>query len=193
MKYSLLVCALLIANLCTSAQDSVKVKELERRVNNLEKRMANNEQTPEAKRMAEVARERVATDKEKYSRDEIDKAEHLYQRANSALRDDKSKAILDSVVALYPKLNRAGCAQLYRAQQEYGAEKERLLISCISQFADCFYLDGTQVGPLATLYLAYYYKRTGKEADAQRLFKKVRKEYSTAVGHDGKLLIEKLP
>ena len=193
MQAFLITFFIVFSALAATAQDSTRIKELERRVKTLETRVARSNQSSEAKKMSEIAHERDAKDMEKFSREDLARAEQMYQRANRNLADERSKDILDSVVALYPQFNRAGCAQLYRAQRDHGSEKERLLIDCINRFSDCFYMDGTQVGPLAMLYLAAHYQRTDREADARRLIKRLKKECRDAVGHDGKLLVDKLP
>ena len=108
------------------------------------------------------------------------------------MSDSESKNLLDSIVSAYPQLNRAGCAQLYRAQREAGYEKERLLKDCIDRFYECYYLDGAQVGPLAVLQLASYYKEIGRVHDADKLFKQLRNKSPEAVSHGGTLLIDEI-
>ena len=181
--------------LCASAQKEDKVTELEQRVKRLEYRLARMEKgqaLPDAKKMMITARKKDADERRKYSAADIAKAEELYQQAANILSEDASKKLLDSVVSVYPQLNRAGCAQLYRARQETGPEKERLLKDCIARFSNCYYFDGTQVGPLAMLQLAEFYQESGREQDARKLFKQLRKESPEAVGHDGELLLNKI-
>ena len=108
------------------------------------------------------------------------------------MQDSASKKMLDSVVSTYPQLNRAGCAQLYRAQQEAGGKKERLLKDCIDRFSNCYYFDGTQVGPFATLQLASYYHQTGRQREARKLLRRLRNESPEAVGHSGELLVTRI-
>ena len=194
-----LVITLLIACSCiaASAQDADKVKELELRLQKLEERMSkmeNRQQTPEVKKMRKIAREHEDVERKNFKSGDIAKAEELYQKASKILPTSGSEAkkLLDSVVTTYPLLNRAGCAQLYRAQQDTAQEKERLLKDCIARFSTCYYLDGTQVGPLATFELALYYSETGRAHDARKLFKRLRDESPEAVGHDGELLVDKI-
>ncbi len=183
-----------------SAQDADKIKELEQKVQRLEERLAKVEHhvansqstTREAKKMMEVARRHVDVEKLNFKSADIQKAEQLYQKAAQLLSNDESKVLLDSVVSIYPQLNRAGCAQLYRAQQEAGELKERLLKDCINRFNTCYYLDGAQVGPLAIFQLAYYYQETERKRDARKLFKQLRHKHPEAVGHDGELLSSKI-
>ena len=183
----------------TWAQDADRVKELEQRVQKLEERMAklekrssDGQKTTEAKKMMKVARQHVELERQNFKSEDIAKAEKWYQKAAQILSDDASKSLLDSVVSVYPQFNRAGCAQLYRAQQEKEQEKERLLKDCLERFSSCYYLDGAQVGPLAMFQLAFYYRETNREHDANKLFKRLRKESPDAVGHDGELLVDKI-
>jgi hypothetical protein len=181
----LAVCAFVAA----SAQDADKIKELEQRIQRLEERMAKVEGP---KRMVEVAKQHVESERKNFKAEDIAKAEELYSKASRMLSEGDSKRLLDSVVSTYPQLNRAGCAQLYRGQQETGAEKERLLKDCIERFSTCYYLDGAQVGPMAMFRLAFYYRETGREPEARKLFERIRKESPEAVGHDGELLVKKI-
>jgi TolA-binding protein len=184
-----------------SAQEAEKVKQLEQRVKVLEEQVAQlqaaagkTRSNDNAKKMMKVARQHVEAERQKFKAQDIEKAEELYGEASQMYMQSSkdSKKLLETVVTLYPQLNRAGCAQLYIAQQESGTEKERLLKDCMKRFDACYYLDGTQVGPLATLQLAFYYCQAGKDDDARKLFKQVRDEYPDAVGHDGELLTDKI-
>ena len=182
------------------AQDGDRIRALENKVQRLEDRVARMEskayyagpsqQTPEARKIMRLAQARVAVDRATFGPGDIARAEELYSMAASSLSTDSSKAWLDRVVSEYPQLNRAGCAQLYRAQQETGAEKERLLKDCIERFSECYYLDGTQVGPYAIFQLAKHYQQSGKHSKADRLFEWIYDEYPNAVDHRGNLLVD---
>ena len=191
----LAVCSFIAA----SAQDTDKVKELELRVQKLEEQVAKLErnaesgrQIPQVKNMMKIARQHVESERKNFKSGDITKAEEIYQKASRILGGNEAEKLLDSVVSLYPQLNRAGCAQLYLAQQEKGQEKERLLKDCMERFSGCYYLDGAQVGPLAMLQLAYYYQQTGREHEARKLFKQLRHESPEAIGHDGELLVDEI-
>ena len=154
---------------------------------------ASSRQTPEAIKMEKVARRHMQDERKNFKQEEIQKAEELYTMASELLRNGGNpETLLDSVVSMYPQFDRAGCAQLYRAQLEKGQEKESLLKDCITRFSNCYYGDGAQVGPLAMLQLAEYDHLVGKEQDAQELVERLRKEYSESVGHDGVLLVDKI-
>ncbi len=207
MKALIITFVMACSFIAASAQDADKVKELEQRVRQLEERMAMlegrmakteggsaaNQQTPEAKKMQKVFLQHKEEERKNFKAADIQKAEELYIRASKLMREHGNpKTVLDSVVTMYPQLNRAGCAELYLAQQETGQEKERLLKDCIARFSTCYYGDGAQVGPLAMLQLASYYQQTGRDEDARKLFKRLGKESPDAVGHDGELLVEKI-
>ena len=181
----------------TSAQDGNNVKELEKRVRRLEERLAALEKaalSPEVKMKVKAAHQRDSQDHKNFKAEDIAKAEEMYQRAAQRYikyENDPNPA-LDSVVSAYPQLNRAGCAQLYRAQQESGPEKERLLKDCLDRFSGCYYFDGAQVGPLAMLQLAFYYKQTDRNREAGKLFKQLREKYPESVNHGGRLLVSEI-
>lgn len=183
----------------SSAQDTVRIKALEERLRKLELRLAKLETraagtgvTPEAQKMIKAAKEHVAQESKNFASLDLRNAEMLYQRGSNLYPGKESKPLLDSVVLVYPLFNRAGCAQLYRAWQETGSEKERLLNDCIARFFNCYYLDGTQVGPLAKLALGNYYVETGRQREAKAIFRQIEKESPEAVDHDGTLLINKI-
>jgi hypothetical protein len=192
--------ALFIACSCITAfAQNDPAKELEERVHRQEERMAKLEysatayqQPVPAKKMMIIARQHAMQEQSKFKAEDIARAEELYQKGAQIFQYDASKPLLDSVVSIYPQLNRAGCAQLYRAQQEAGKEKERLLKDCMARFSMCYYFDGAQVGPLAMMQLAFYYKQAGSEHDADNLLGRLRKENPEAVGHDGALLVSKI-
>lgn len=188
-----IVCIFAIS--AVTAQDSVRVKELEKKIERLEVRLARVESmasekkvSSEAKKMIKVVEKREKTERKKYKAEDIAKADQWYFKASRNMYNEDSQKLLDSVVSVYPYLNRAGCAQLYLAQQKEGTEKERLLKDCIDRFYTCYYLDGAQVGPLAMLRLADYYRYNGKSEDAIKLYKKIKHDCPKAVGHDGRLL-----
>jgi len=182
---------LAVCSIVASAQDADKLKELEQRVQKLEERMAKIDNPP-AKKMRNAARRYMEAERKNFKAEDIAKAEELYQKASKILSEDASKKLLDSVVTTYPQLNRAGCAQLYRAQQEIGPEKERLLKDCMKRFSKCYYGDGAQVGPLAMFQLAFYYQETDRDRDARKLFKQFRDESPEAVSHGGQLLVDEI-
>jgi len=181
-----------------SAQDSLKVKELEQRVKILEERMArleasskNGPQSEQLKKAKQAARQRSEVDDRNFKPEYIKKAEDWYVRASQNARTPEAVKLLDSLVSAYPRLNRAGCAQLYLAQWEKsGPEKEQLLKDCIDRFYSCYYFDGTQVGPFAMWQLAFYYKEQGKKDEARKLFKLIHSNCPDAVNHAGELLVD---
>jgi hypothetical protein len=204
---SLFTVLLLVYCISNSFAQGADKKELEQRVRTLEERIAVLEEriarvegastirqeTPEAIKMEKVAKEHIAKERDNFKAEDIQSAEEIYKRASKLMRkSEDSKSVLDSVVTIYPQLNRAGCAQLYRAQQETGAEMERLLKDCIARFFNCYYGDGVQVGPLAMFRLAEYYRVNGNVQEAHKLYVEIRKEYPDAVNHSGALLVDRM-
>ncbi len=179
------------------ADDSAKVKALEKRIQELEERVAKLEsctapavakaragQMVNAQRMK--ARARMRKDASVYSRDELREVESLYQArgGNSEERKDSLKQLVES----FPKANRTGCALLYLGQMSKGKEREDYLQKAIDGFNDCYYGDGVQVGAYARYYLAYYYKENGLEKKAEELFREIRSKYPDAINHKGQPL-----
>jgi hypothetical protein len=173
-----------------------QIQQLEQRVARLEayvSTLPGVEPSPEVKKMMEYAQLRMAMDKRVFSRKELGDIEALYQSAAKNLGSFESEKLLQMIVTQYPKSNRAGCAQLYAARyNKSGKDQERLLKDCIARFGDCYYGDGTQVGPFAMLNLANYYENAGKTEKAKALYDKIRKEHSDAVMHDGHLLVSEI-
>jgi hypothetical protein len=88
----------------------------------------------------------------------------------------------------YPRANRTGCAILNQAQSIEGFKQKSLLNKAIGPFGNCYYANGVQVGAYGRLYLAMLYKRDGKDASANKLFKEIRTNYPDAIDHKGQLL-----
>jgi hypothetical protein len=201
MRVLIVTVLVALSSLTSWAQDIDNTAALEKRVHQLEKRVAELERfvatlpqakpSQEVKRMMEYAQIRMALDNKVFSRDELSQIEKLYQLAAADMGSAESKARFETIVTQYPKSNRAGCAQLYLARHFNmpPEEQERLLKDCIDRFGDCYYGDGTQVGPFAMLHLAGYYENTGREKEARTLYNQIKKEYRDAVMHDGRLLV----
>lgn len=187
------------------AQNSMKIKELEKRIAALEERvskldnatapvvkMANAEQMKKDQRVK--ARERMRKDLGVYSKDELREIESLYQVANKNWKTDKEKgkASLLKMVSKYDKANRTGCALLYIGQMTKGEERKKYLKQAIEVYSDCYYGDGVQVGAYARYYLGYYYKKKGETDKAKELFDEIRKDYPNSITHSGKPLVPAL-
>ena len=86
------------------------------------------EPVPQAERDKLVARakERARRDTKKYSREQLQEAEQLYQVANKNWRTVEAKVSLEKMVQKYPDINRTGCAVLYLAQYSRGEAREKL-------------------------------------------------------------------
>ena len=198
MKRSFLVLSMMMASSWLYADEMSAMKReiesLKREVAELrslvQSGMAQN--TPAVDRKAGI-RKKHEEDKKTYSEEQLREIEKLYQAANKDLKSPEAKAALNTLVEKYPKANRTGCAVQYMGQMSSGEEKETYLKLAIKDFGDCYYGSGVQVGAYARLYLAYYYKETGKEKEAKALFDEIRKDFPDAVNHKGKLLINMLP
>ncbi len=139
------------------------------------------------------ARARGAADQQRYSAEQLQTMEKIYQQANANLSAPEAPELLRQVIAACPDSNRAGCATMYLAQITEGDEQLEYLQSAIDKYSDCFYYDGTQVGPKARQYLFVRYSRDGDKAKAQALLEEIRTQFPDAVSHNGKRLAELLP
>lgn len=139
------------------------------------------------------AKARFALDRKTYTPEQLKEIETLYQGVAKQAKSPEAQQNLKTLLEKYPKANRTGCALQYMGQVATGAEKEAYLKQAIKDFGDCYYGDGVQVAPYARLYLAVYYAKAGKQAEAKALFDEIRKDYPDAVNHKGKLLVEIIP
>ena len=152
--------------------------------------IANNGKTVDRK---EGIRRRTAEDRKTYSAEQLSEIENLYQVANKMWSTPEAKTCLKVLIEKYPKANRTGCAVQYMGQMSSGEEKEKYLKLAITDFGDCYYGSGVQVGAYARLYLGYYYKEKGMAKEAKALFDEIRKDYPNAINHKGKRLVDNLP
>lgn len=187
----------LVTSVMAQASPEERLAQLERRVAALEqqiKDLKTDPQTAAAQEKARTAaRERMRADVKKFSREEIAKAEQLYQSANRNLRAPEARDLLQQMIEQYPGMNRTGCAVLYLAQQSQGEEREHLLKTAIADHNDSFYGDGLQVGAYARFLLANDYLQAGKKDEAKRLFDELKKDYPDAITHSGELLSKHMP
>jgi TolA-binding protein len=191
------------ADAASEAEKDKTIRQLERRVELLEKRLAAVEQAttkpggeaqpasadplaaPRSQVDAQIAkaRQRMAKDRKKYNVDELAEAEDLYQVANRQWRSPEGRESLKKMVEKYPDVNRTGCALLYLGQQSRGDEKVKYLTDAFEKYGDCYYGNGVQVGPFARFMLGAYMKDMGKPDEAQKLFDHVLKNNPDAVDH----------
>jgi TolA-binding protein len=174
-----------------------RVQTLEARVARLEGRAPaaenNGASSAAATDLRTRVRQRFELDRTLYSQEQLMDIERLYQVANKQWDSPEAKESLKQLIEKYPKANRTGCALLYLGQMSAGTEREKHLKQAMENFGDCFYGDGVQVGAYARLYLANYYRETGKTREASALFEEIRKNYPDAVNHKGRLLKDNLP
>lgn len=174
------------------AELSERVAALEARLAELEEQtmplieQARNEHRRELARAA--ARARMRQDRGKYSPEVLSEVEQLYQTANKDWRSPATVAALEKLVNDYPDLNRTGCATMYLGQMSRGAERVDYLTRAMTDFADCYYGDGVNVGAYATYYLACYHMEEGNREDAQKLIDKINTHYPDAIDHRGRAL-----
>ncbi len=173
-----------------------RVAELERRLAELEEQtlplveQARNLQRRDKAKAA--ARARMRQDRGKYSPEVLGEVEQLYQTANKSWQSPGAVAAMEKLVNDYPDLNRTGCATLYLGQMTQGPEKVDYLNLAMTDFADCYYGDGVNVGAYATFQLACHHHSQGEYDQAQALFDTIRNDHPDAINHQGRALTEVL-
>ena len=169
---------------------------LARRVTHLEKIMGplKVQQAMESRQKAlhEKFAKRYAQDQAKYTPEQLQDAEKLYQVANQKWGSPEVVESLQTMIKKYPDLDRTGCAALYVAQMSKGDERAKYLQDCIDQYNDCFYGDGVQVGAYARFLLADDYQSNGEAEKAKALFSEIKTQYADAIDHSGKLLVDSI-
>ena len=110
----------------------------------------------------------------------------------TGVRPAGSAGALVQVLAGYPESNRPDCACVYLGQMSQGPEAVRYYKLAIEKYSDCWWGDGTQVGPAARYLLAQELRKAGQTAEAQRLEKDALTRYPDAVWHSGHSLADEL-
>ncbi|MGA2854152.1 MAG: hypothetical protein ABSE90_08490 [Verrucomicrobiota bacterium] len=181
LSLALVASALLIALL------TLKVAQLEKQLKPVKAQQALEIRQ---KALHEQFVKRYAQDEQKYTKEQLNDAEQLYQTANQKWGTPEAITNLQAMIKKYPDLDRTGCAVLYLAQMSKGDDRAKYLQDCIDQYNDCFYGDGAQVGPYARFMLAQDYQDNGETAKAKALFDEIKAKYPDAIDHSGKLLVD---
>lgn len=177
------------ASLLWSALLAGKVAQLEKMMAPLKAQQAAADRQ---KALGQKFNQRMAQDQTKYTPDQLQDAEKLYQVANQKWGSPEAVESLQAMIKKYPDLDRTGCAVLYLADMSKGDERAKYLQDCIDQYNDCFYGDGVQVGVYARFLLAGDYKSSGERQKAEALFSVIKTKYPDAIDHSGKLLVDSI-
>ena len=137
---------------------------------------------------------RYDQDRKRYNEAELREIEELYQIANKKFNSAEAQESLKKLISKYSCANRTGCAVLYLGQMcPDRPQAEEYLRQAIANYSDCWYGDGVQVGAYARFYLAGYYRQSGKNQEAEKLYQEIRDKYPDAVTHNGKPLANEFP
>ena len=79
--------------------------------------------------------------------------------------------------------NRIGCALLYLGQISTNDKKEKYLLKAKSEYANCWYGDGVNVGAYAAFELYFYYKYIGNNEEAKKYRSELLEKYSDYINH----------
>lgn len=203
MMAGILICGLASGSAWSAPNRADEVAQLKQQVNQLEQRVQHLEQLLEPLKSQQAAENRrkvmreqfdkkMEQDRKRYSAEQLQEAERLYQVANQKWGTTEATESLQTMIEKYPDINRTGCATLYVAQKAEGDLRKKYLLDCIEKFNGCFYGDGVQVGVYARYLLALEYRNQGETGKAKQLFDEIRSKYPDAVDHSGKLLVENI-
>jgi beta-lactamase regulating signal transducer with metallopeptidase domain/TolA-binding protein len=186
-----------------NSDDKERIAQLEKRVKELESRLAAAEKKvdpraadPAAATREQIdaqiakARERMRADRKSHNAEDLEECEQLYQVANRQWRTPQAKESLAKMLEKYSDMNRTGCALVYMGQMSAGDKKVEYLQKSIDKFSDCYYGDGTQVGPWARALLGWHYQENNQPDKAKELFEQIKKDYPDAIEHQGHLLVK---
>ena len=178
------------------AQLKQRVTLLEKQVQDMSQLLEPVRAQQEAEKRRQAAREKftakMAQDQAKYTQQQLNEAEALYQVANKQWGSPESTESLQSMIQKYPDINRTGCAVLYLAQNSQGEEQARHLKDCLEKYPDCFYGDGVQVGVYARFLLIQNYQKQGETDKAKALEEEIRTRFPDAIDHNGNLIVNSL-
>lgn len=173
-----------------------RIVALEKRVAELEEKLAPVLEEERVKQVAEQqrerARERMLADAEFMSRPGLNLAEKAYQAVSRDPKSEEAKKALALLVEKYPRANRTGCAVLAMAQAAEGSKQIKLLQDAMGKYGTSYYQNGVNVGAYARLYLGMRHKKDGEDAKAEQLFGELRTTYPDAIDHKGQLLTSHL-
>jgi TolA-binding protein len=130
---------------------------------------------------------RLLSDRKNFSADDLAAMEKTYQEAVKDLSSKKAIESLLEILSKYPKSNLAGpaavvLAQAYSQSGNY-ADAEKYLIAAQTDYADCYFPNGAQVGPLAGYFQALLYR-----ARAEQTFARISQQYPDAIDLEGRPL-----
>jgi len=208
MRNSIILAGILVSTLTAGlpvyGQANVDdVAQLKQRVDQLEKEVQEISKVLEPVKAAQVQEqrrknlrarfeERLHQDRTKYTQEQLNEAEKLYQVANQKWGSPEATESLQKMIKDFPDVNRTGCAALYLAQSSKGDEQIKNLKDCIEKYNDCMYGDGVQVGAYARFLLIQQYQQQYDAEKAEALENELKTRFPDAVDHGGNLLIDSL-
>lgn len=128
---------------------------------------------------------RASEDKKIFSQEILTKIEYQYKIASKIFNSPQAVSILDSLVnnEEFKGANRIGCALLYLGQMSTNDKKEKYLLKAKSEYANCWYGDGVNVGVYAMYELYFYYKYMGNKEEAKKYRSELLDKYSDYIDH----------
>lgn len=140
--------------------------------------------------LVKKARERMSLDNDIYSSDQRREIEELYRSISKNWQKEEGEKALNELLKKYKTANRTGCAILYLGQMSEGKKREEYLNKAITEYNDCAYGNGVQVGTYARYLLGIYYLQNKQAKKAKKLFDEIKKQYPDSINHRGVPLVE---
>lgn len=159
--------------------EAARIKELEKRVADLEQQLkAKSRLEALRERAIQRAHERARAEERRFSAEQLREIERLYQEAKRADTGEGLARGFQPLLDRFPSANRTGCAILLMARVTQGEAREALLKRAIREHGDACFLDGTNVGGVARLMLAQDAGAAGRADEARRLRDEIAKGFS---------------
>jgi hypothetical protein len=196
IRLTALLCAIAILSPAASRGELLKPKGKDDAAQAEDKDAAKEKEKPRSQqeldriyqRNKRKADEAWAEDKKKRSAKDYSQLETEYQEINKNYKGPNVKDLLAAFIKKWKDGNRVGCATLYLAQKSGGAEKEKLLETCIKKYSDAYYLNGCSVGGLARLQMASLCLANGKKSEAKKLVEEIEKSWADAQDHNRNII-----
>lgn len=188
-KTTLLLILIASATLCAGTSNSKKQNKEAAPTASSESSETQNENDTRAA-LVKKAREHMSLDNDIYSAEQRREIEGLYQSISKNWQKDEGEKALNELLKKYKTANRTGCAILYLGQMNEGKKREEYLNKAITEYNDCYYGNGVQVGAYARYLLGIYYMQNKQEKKAEKLFEEIKKHYPDAINHKGMPLVQ---
>jgi hypothetical protein len=174
----------IVPNFRAEKTDDNSIVELKNRVAQLEAPLSGKSEVESRRERNQArARERVAVDVSRLRSEAVHEAEVIYQSAKKQAKAEDIAGAMQPLLDKFPNSNRAGCGALFMARLLPADQKKALLLRCVDEWSDCYFLDGTSVGGMARLYLS-------ESTNSERFLSELKSDFADAIDFSGESLVE---